>query len=428
MKQFEALFKEKHIDYIQFHFTNLFGEFKAVEFPSSIWDDMTEGTGVDGSSLGFLNIEQSDIKILPDFSTLSVLPWNPRVARLICDISDNNGQPHSTCSRNVLKNVIQAAKSKGFTLLARPELEWYFMTKNFKPADKGTYMDMIPLDRYGELRRQITDQMIEMGIAIKTIHHETGPGQQEVEFMPQNPLMQADNVQTAKLIIKKISFNEDLIATFMPKPFEFEAGSGLHIHQYIEMGNVNNFTKGNDEISENLRFYIGGIQKHANGISAILNPITNSYKRLIPDHEAPVFNSWGLGNRTALIRVPAYERTPRVEYRAGDGAMNIYLAMALLFAAGLEGIENKIEPNNPTTKNVDNLTHLERETLGIKSLPRSLDEALDSFEKDDFFKKVLNKVLIQIYLNSKREEVKEYQLAKNAKKESEWEFNRYLMC
>jgi len=427
MKDFSELFKTNGVDYIQFQFTSILGEFKGVDFPVKIWDAMKDGTGIDGSSLGFLKTEQSDMKINPDLSTFSILPWNPRVGRFICDVTDNKGNAYPTCPRGILRKIIEKADSLGYNFLTRPELEWYFLTSDREIADNGAYMDLPPKDSYQELRLQISDYMANMGIGIKTIHHEVGPSQHEIELLPNNALIQADNVQTAKMIVKIEANRKNLISTFMPKPFPLVAGSGLHIHQFLEKDRKNVFADADAGISDTLRYYIGGVQKHADAISAILNPITNSYKRLIPNHEAPVYISWGIGNRTALIRVPGYEKSARIEYRAGDAAMNIYLGTAILLAAGLDGIKKKIEPNTPVTENIDNLTKEKRQTLGIKKLPQNLSKALESFENSKFILKILGKQLVDIFVDIKNKEIEEYQVAKNDGKEAEWELNRYLL-
>jgi len=426
MIEFINVFKEKAIDYIQFQFTTILGEFKSVEFPVKIWDDLKEGTGIDGSSLGFLMTEQSDMRIVPDYNTFAVFPWNPRVGRFICDLTDNNGIPYPTCPRGILKKIISKAKALGYGFQTRPELEWYFITKDFKPSDKAMYMDNLPNDKLQDLRRQITDDMMDMNIGVKTIHHEVGFGQQEVEFTADNALQQADNVQTGKLITKVRAFYKDIISTYMPKPFEQMAGNGLHIHQYLNKNGENAFSDKEKGISDILRYYIGGIQHNINPISAILNPTTNSYKRLTPHHEAPVYVSWGVGNRTALIRVPGYEHSARIEYRAGDAMMNIYLGSALLLAAGLDGIKNNIEPNQPTTKNVDLLTDDKRKELKIEKLPENLEESLKAFEKSNFIKKTLGKELMKIYLNFKYTELQEFEIAKSNGNEKDWEYNKYL--
>lgn len=426
MNRFVEFFEKNQIKYIQFQFTNILGKFKIVEFPAKIWEDLKDGTGIDGSSLGFLTTEQSDMKIVPDTKTFAVLPWNPKVGRFICDLYDNKGKPYPTCPRGLLRKVTTTAESMDFEFKTRPELEWYFLTQNLTPGDRGSYMDTLPLDKFQDLRRQITDDMMSMNIGVKTIHHEFGLGQQEIEFIVNDALYQADNVQTAKLITQARAFYNDLISTFMPKPFEEMAGSGLHIHQYLTKNGENVFTNKENQLSNILHNYIGGIQHHINAITAILNPTTNSYKRLTPHHEAPVYVSWGVGNRTALIRVPGYENSARIEYRAGDGMMNIYLGSAILLAAGLDGIKKKIEPNQATSKNVDLLTDEERKELKIGKLPTSFEESLEAFEKSNFIKKTLGKELTKMYLNLKYKELAEYELAKSNGNEKEWEFSQYL--
>jgi glutamine synthetase len=426
MRDFNQLFEEKTIDYIQFQFTTLSGDFKAVEFPSKIWNDMKNGTGIDGSSLGFLKTEQSDMQAIPDLNTFAILPWNQRIGRFVCDLTDNEGNTHPLCPRGILKKILECLKSLGYECLTRPELEWYFINDDMQPIDRGSYLDLPPKDICHELRRQISDDMIDMGIGVKILHHEGGSGQQEIEFVANNALIQADNVQTSKMIIKIESDYEGIISSFMPKPFPSEAGNGLHLHQYLMINGKNAFADESQGLSDLLKYYIGGIQTHVKAISAILNPITNSYKRLIPNHEAPVLNSWGVGNRTALIRVPGYEKSARIEYRAGDPAMNIYLGTAVLLAAGFDGIKNKIEPNIPTIKNVDALDIEEKEKLGISKLPENLEESLLAFEESKFIENVLGKEFKKIFLDIKYAELQEYEIAKANKNEKDWELKKYI--
>ncbi|MCK4769014.1 MAG: glutamine synthetase [Candidatus Heimdallarchaeota archaeon] len=428
MIDFENYFKENGIEFIQYQFSTIFGELKSVEFPVDIWEEMRNGSGVDGSSLGFLKTEQSDMKIIPDFDTLAILPWEPRVARFICDIYGNDGKPHPTDPRSILKRVIEQAKKLGYEYKTRPELEWFFLDLEFDPIDYGQYMDTLPFDMMGSLRRDIAADMKKMGIPIKTIHHECGAGQQEIEFLVLDALKQADNVQTAKMIIKAESAFEEIIGTFMPKPFPDQAGNGFHIHQYLVRDGKNIFSDKEKGISVELKYFVGGILEHVDAMTAILNPTTNSYKRLVPGHEAPVFKSWGIANRTALIRIPGYEKNARLEYRATDSATNIYLATALLLAAGLDGIKRKVEPISSTTRNIEDLSSQEREEMGITKLPENLSEALDFLEESTFIKEVLNDEILEIFLNKKRKEYKDYLDAKNKGEEQErdWEYQTYL--
>lgn len=428
LNDIEEFFEENNIEFVQFQFTTLFGELKSVEFPVEIWDEMKEGTGVDGSSLGFLSTEQSDMKIIPDLNTLTILPWEPRIARFICDIYGDDNKPYPMDPRSILKRVIEEARSLGYQYKTRPELEWYFLDYDLDPFEEGEYMDTLPFDELGYLRRDIACDMIDMGIQVKTIHHEVGNSQQEIEFMVFDALGQADNTQTAKLIIKAEALFNEVIATFMPKPFPDIAGSGFHIHQYLTKDGENIFTDKEKGISDFLYYFIGGILKHVDAMTAIFNPTTNSYKRLVPGHEAPIYKSWGIANRTALIRVPGYEKSARIEFRGTDCATNIYLASALLLAAGLDGIKNRIEPIKPTTKNIEHLSDLERKDMGITKLPSSLSEALDALEKSSFVKEVLGKELVSIFIKIKREECKEYEEVKKLgeTEEWEWEYKKFL--
>ena len=428
MDDLKTFFKEKDIEFIQFQFTTIFGDLKTVEFPVSIWDEMNNGTGVDGSSLGLLETEQSDMRIIPDYSTLAIIPWEPRIARFICDIYGNDGKPHPTNPRSILKKVIEQAKEYGYEYKIRPELEWFFLDEELEPIENGQYMDTLPFDTFGVLRRSIAVDMMDMGIPVKTIHHECANGQQEIEFKMLDVLKQADNTQTAKLIIKAQSLFEDIIATFMPKPFPNQAGSGLHIHQYLTKDGINVFADEEKGVSDILRYFVGGILEHVDAMTAIFNPTTNSYKRLVPGHEAPVFKSWGVGNRTALIRIPGYEKKARIEYRATDGASNLYLASALLLAAGLDGIKRKIEPIPPTSKNTEKLSPQELKDLGINLLPENLSIALDNLEQSSFVESVLGREIVKIYLEVKRNECKEHLVAKSKglEEERDWEFDKYL--
>ncbi len=429
MIDFNKLFEEKDIEYIQFQFTTILGELKTVEFPTNIWDDMKDGTGVDGSSLGFLLTEQSDMKAVPDYSTFTILPWEPRVGRFICDLKDDKGQPHPTDPRGILRKVIAQAEEMGYEYKTRPELEFIFLDSEGEPLDDGGYMDTGIFDPLSELRREITDDMLDIGIGVKTIHHECAKGQHEIEFTVLDALHQADNVQTAKLIAKTRAMLNGVICTFMPKPYLNDSGSGLHIHQYLTKDGENIFAgEKAGEVSEILRYFVGGILKHTSEITAFLNPTTNSYRRLKPGHEAPVFKAWGVANRTALIRVPGYEKKARIEYRAADGATNIYIASALLLAAGLDGVKNKIEPIEPTKKNVENLTEDERNTMGIEMLPSTLEEAINIADKSEFARQTLGNEFVDIFIREKRKEIAELKKinAKNEEEELEWEYEKYL--
>ncbi|WP_457558255.1 glutamine synthetase family protein [Candidatus Harpocratesius sp.] len=431
MDSFSAeYFEEQGIQFIQFQFTTISGELKEVEFPAKNWESMKNGTGVDGSSLGFLSTEQSDMRAIPDLNTFSILPWDPQVGRFICNLYDNDNNPYPTDPRSLLIRVLKKGEELGYFFKVRPELEWYFIDDDLQPADSGSYMCTVPEDDLHLVRREIARDMLSMFShgSPHTIHHEVGPGQQEIELSKENALYQADNVQTSKIIAKNAAQNHNLNCTFMPKPFPEEAGSGLHIHIYMEDKQGNNLFAKENGISDELRYFIGGIIHHADALSAILNPSTNSYKRLVPNHEAPVYKSWGVGNRTALIRVPGYENKAHLEYRAGDASMNIYLGMAVLFSAGLDGIKNKIQPNEPTSLNVDHMNIEERSKLKISRLPVDLEHAVDAFKKSSFMKDLLGEFLNQILLENYEKILEAHRVSIRNGYEHEWELDQYLEC
>ncbi|MHA1646818.1 MAG: glutamine synthetase family protein [Promethearchaeota archaeon] len=431
MEKFSAnWFNEKGIDYIQFQFTTLLGEIKEVEFPAKNWEDMKNGTGVDGSSLGFLSTEQSDMRAMPDIDTFAVLPWDPRVGRFICNLMGNDNKPYSLCPRGILKKILKKSGELGYIFKIRPELEWYFLDEDLESADFGDYMCTTPKDPLHEVRRQITDDMLEMFNqgAPHTIHHEVGPAQHEIELVKLEALKQADNVQTGKFICKTEANLNDLTTTFMAKPFPDKAGNGLHLHVYLEDKEGNNMFGKKGGISDELKYFVGGVLKHADALCAVLNPSTNSYKRLVPNHEAPVYKAWGIANRTALVRVPGYESKANIEYRAGDGSMNIYFGIAALIAAGLDGIEKKLQPNTPTTKNVDHLSDEERQILNIERLPEELSKAIDAFEKDSLMDEIFGSELCSLIASKNRQNVLEYNIADKNGYGHEWELEKYLDC
>lgn len=315
----------------------------------------------------------------------------------------------------------------GFEMKARPELEWYVMDQEGEPVDIGGYMDAPPLDAEVELRRMMTDLMMDFGIYPKMIHHEVGPGQMEIEFTMIDPLTAGDMIQTVKQIVRLVSWNAGLIACYMPKPYTTEAGNGLHVHHVLFKGEENHFSAEGGKPSETLKYFVGGLLKHAAGLTAIFNPTVNSYKRLVPNHEAPVYISWGIANRTALVRVPGYEKSARIEYRGADASANIYLVLALLLAAGLDGVRNKIEPIEGTQLNVDRLTDEKRAEMGITKTPNNLKEAVAALNADKYLCDFLGPQFIEIFNRTKKIEWEAYE--KNVKNPNtdevtEWEFNQ----
>lgn len=415
------------IDYVQFQFTNIAGELKAVEVPKKYAEKyLKEGLGIDGSSVGFLATQQSDMRIAPDITTLHVLPWDPRIARVICDINDIHGQPLQSDPRSILKRAINLAKIDfGYEFKVRPEIEFYVMSPDGEPADIGGYMCAPPFDAEIELRRAMTDFMMDFDIFPKMLHHEVGPAQMEIEFAMEEVLFAADMVQTVNQIIRMVSWNAGLVASFIPKPYTTEAGNGLHVHHMLYKDGKNLFNAEGGVPSETLRHFVGGLIKHAPGLTAIFNPLVNSYKRLVPNHEAPVYISWGIANRTALIRVPGYEKSARIEYRGADSASNIYLLLALLLVSGLDGVKNKIEPIEGTTLNVDQLTEEKRKEMGITKVPRNLKDAVAALNADKYLCDFLGPQFIEIYNRTKKMEWEAY--VKNVRNPNtievtEWEF------
>ncbi|MHA1737212.1 MAG: glutamine synthetase family protein, partial [Candidatus Heimdallarchaeota archaeon] len=416
------------IDYLQFQFTSITGMLKAVEVPKKFAEKyLKDGLGIDGSSVGFLMTEQSDMRIAPDISTLHLLPWNDRIARVICNVVTTDGNPLPSDPRGILKRAINMAKLDfGLELKARPELEFYVMDQEGEPVDIGGYMDAPPLDSDVELRRVMTDLMMEFDIYPKMLHHEVGPSQMEIEFSMEDALVAADMTQTVKQIVRMVSWEAGLIACFMPKPYTSEAGNGLHVHHMLFKDGKNLFSAADGTPSDTLKYFVGGLLKHAPGLTAIFNPTVNSYKRLVPGHEAPVYISWGIANRTALVRVPGYEKSARIEFRGADMAANIYLVIGLLIAAGLDGLRNKINPIGGTSFNVDKLSDEEREELGITKTPSNLEEALDALLADKYLCDFLGPQFIEIFMRTKRKEWADY--SKNVKNNktsevTDWEFN-----
>ncbi|MBD3189526.1 MAG: hypothetical protein GF308_02730 [Candidatus Heimdallarchaeota archaeon] len=417
------------INYVQFQFTNIAGSLKAVEVPKKYAAKyLEEGLGIDGSSVGFAATEQSDLRIIPDLSTFHLLPWNTKIARVICDIFKTNGESFPADPRGILKRALAQAKIDfGFEFQVRPELEWYVMDPTGEPVDIGGYMDAPPLDAEIELRRKMTDLMMAFDIYPKMLHHEVGPAQMEIEFDMGPALLAADMTQTVKQIIRMTAAGAGYIASFIPKPYTTEAGNGLHVHHLITKDDANLFSAEDGDPSETLRYFVGGLLEHAPGMTAIFNPTVNSYKRLVPGHEAPVYMSWGIANRTALVRVPAYEKSARIEYRGADGSANIYLILGLLLATGLDGIRRKIEPIKPTRLNVDHLTNEQREEMGIKRTPETLKEAVQALNNDKFLCTFLGPEFLEIFNQAKKTEWNEYtKNVRNPKTDevTHWEFTQ----
>jgi glutamine synthetase len=391
-------------------------------------------TMFDGSSIeGFARIEESDMYLRPDFDTFRVFPWThgagEKVARVICDIYDPDGAPFAGCPRHVLKRVIAKAATLGFDLVAGPEVEFFlFQTREGEATtathDAGGYFDLTPVDQGEEVRREIVLALERMGFEVEAAHHEVAPGQHEIDLSADRVLTTADNISTCRFIVKNVARQHGLHATFMPKPVFGINGSGLHTHQALLAGGRNAFfdERARWQLSDVCLHYVGGLLRHARGMCAVTNPLVNSYKRLVPGYEAPTNIAWSEKNRSPLVRVPAARgEATRVESRMPDPSCNPYLALAVTLAAGLDGIEQRLDPGPPVNKNIYRMSHRERRHLRIDELPANLSEALDALEKDDLMRETLGEHIYEHFLEAKRAEWDDY-----IGQVSPWEHGRYL--
>lgn len=420
--------ESNNIKFVRLQFVDINGVPKSVSIPlktikksSTVEDWINEGMLFDGSSIeGFVDIHESDLVMNPDPGTFSFLPWRPEeesVCRFICDIYTAEGKPFEGDPRNNLKRVLGDLDKKGLTYNIGPEPEFFIVDKdedgNYIPHDNAGYFDVEPLDQGPDFRRELVANLENIGFEVEASHHEVAPGQNEIAFQFDRALKTADAVITFKQAIKAIVANLGYMVTFMPKPFFGVNGSGMHCHQSLFKGNKNLFSDSNSEtgLSEMAIHFMGGLLKHSAPLSAIVAPTVNSYKRLVPGYEAPVYIAYGLKNRSTLIRIPAARRkATRIEYRSPDPACNPYLAFAAMLTAGLDGIKNKIDPGEPTEFNLYNLGPSELEEKGIDILPSSLWEAYHSFEESPIMQKALGPHISEKFLASKYAEWDEYRI------------------
>jgi len=427
--------KEHDVKFIRLWFTDVLGMLKSFAITrSELETALEEGMGFDGSSIeGFARIDESDMIAMPDPDTFRLLPWRSRennnVGRMYCDILKPGGQPFEGDPRYVLKKVLRQAADLGYTYYVGPELEFFYFkdSKSTETLDSGGYFDMIPLDMATDLRRETVLLLEQMGIAIEYSHHEVAPSQHEIDMRYTDALTMADNVMTYRLVVKQVAMNAGVYATFMPKPLFGENGSGMHVHQSLFKGESNAFFDKNDgyHISAIARHYIAGILRYAPEFTAITNQWVNSYKRLVPGYEAPVYLSWARRNRSDLVRVPEYkpgrEKSTRIELRSPDPACNPYLAFAVMLSAGLEGIKNKYELCAPIEENVYEMSEQERAAKGIGTLPSSLNEAIGLAENSQLVKKALGEHVFKAFIQNKKIEWDKYRI-----QVTEYELNRYL--
>jgi glutamine synthetase len=427
--------KEHDVKFVRLWFTDILGILKSFAITvEELEGALEEGMGFDGSSIqGFARIDESDMVALPDPDTFQLLPWRPRehraVARMFADILRPGGKPFEGDPRYVLKQNLKRAADMDYTFYVGPELEYFYFrdTNGTEPLDQGGYFDLTPLDAAIEMRKETVLQLEELGIGVEYSHHEVAASQHEIDMRYTDALTMADSVMTYRLVVKEVALKYSVYATFMPKPVFGINGSGMHVHQSLFKGDKNAFFDAKDEynLSKDARCYIAGLLKYAPEITAVCNQWVNSYKRLVPGYEAPVYLSWARRNRSDLIRVPEYrpgrEKATRIEFRSPDPACNPYLAFSVMLAAGLEGIEKGYEAPDPVEENVYEMTEAERQKRGISTLPASLLEAILLTEKSDLVRKALGEHVFAAFIQNKRIEWDQYRT-----QVTEYELKRYL--
>lgn len=423
------------VRFLRLQFTDILGVNKNVEVPASQLEKALAGDIMfDGSSIeGFVRIEESDMLLRPDLATFRIFPFaedEARVGRLICDITHPDGQPFEGDPRGCLKRQIARAAKLGLVMNAGMEAEFFMfkLGEDGRPTlgthDGGGYFDLTPVDRGEDARRAIVDVLERMGFEIEAAHHEVAHGQHEIDFRYADALTTADNITTFRFVVRHVARRFGLHASFMPKPVFGQNGSGMHAHLSLFKGAENLFhdPKARWELSKYAHWFIGGLLAHARGMCAITNPLVNSYKRLVPGFEAPVNVAWSMRNRSPLLRVPDRRGTgTRVECRMPDPAANPYLALAVLLAAGLDGLEHKLSSREPVNTNIWELSHREKRRLRIDDLPHDLNEACDELEKDAVVTAALGEHVTRHFLAAKRQEWRDY-----ISQVSSWELEQYL--
>ena len=414
--------EERGVKFIRLWFTDVAGTLKSVAVaPAEIEGAFAEGIGFDGSAIeGLARTSEADMLAIPDPSTFQILPWRGSVdpaARMFCDIATPDGQPAAADARNVLRKALDKAASLGFSFYVHPEIEFYLLKSSElgsdglpMPVDQAGYFDNVPGGTAHDFRRRAVTMLEQLGISVEFSHPEGGPGQNEIDLRYADALSMADNVMTFKTVIKEVAIEQGVYATFMPKPFTDQPGSGMHTHFSLFEGDKNAFFDASAEyhLSNTARKFMAGVLKHAPEITLVTNQFVNSYKRLWGGGEAPSYVSWGHNNRSALIRVPLHKpekaQSTRIEYRAMDSAANPYLAYSLLLSAGLKGIEENYELQVETEDDVWSLSDMERRAMGIEALPQSLDHAIRKLEESELAAEVLGERVFSYVLANKRNE------------------------
>ena len=426
---------DEGVEFVRLQFVDIFGTLKSVDItPKQLEKALENKIMFDGSSIeGFVRIEESDMYLHPDPNSFTIYPWgheDGRVARLICDVYGVDGRPFEGDPRYILRKAIEHAARLGYTFNVGPECEFFLFNKDEKgyptleAFDRGGYFDLSPHDIGENTRKDIVLALEKMGFEIEASHHECAPAQHEIDFKYATAMHAADNIMTFKQTVKAVADRHGLYATFMPKPKFGVAGSGMHLNMSLTKDGMNVFVDEKDKngLSKEAYSFMAGILKHIMGMTAVLNPLINSYKRLVPDYEAPVYIAWSAQNRSPLIRVPSSRgMSTRIELRSPDPSANPYLALGLCLEAGLEGIEKKMTPPPSVDKNIFEMSRRELTRSGIKSLPSNLSEAVSKLEKDRFVLDVLGKHISSKYIEAKKKEWSEYNL-----RISSWEIEYYL--
>ncbi len=430
-----ARVESENIEFVRFWFTDILGQLKSFAVGKDELDEAFEqGMGFDGSSItGFNRIEESDMIAMPDPSTFKLLPWRGpehKVGRVFCDVLTPDGAPYEGDPRFVMKRALARAEEMGFDdYFLGPELEFFLFkdSEGTEVLDRGGYFDLTTLDAASDFRRDVVFTLRELGIPVEYTHHEVGPSQHEIDMRFADGLTMSDNTMTYRIAVKEVAMQYGYHATFMPKPLFGENGSGMHTHQSLFAEGKNAFFDADDQyfLSDVAKAFIAGQLRHARELSALFAPSVNSYKRLVPGYEAPVYVAWSRRNRSALVRVPLYhpgkEKATRMELRCPDPSCNPYLTFAALLQAGLEGIEHGYDLPEPMERNLYDLSPEDREERGIEQLPETLGEAIDHMSHSNVVRRALGDHIFPRYIDLKREEWDEYRV-----QVSQWELDRYL--
>ncbi|MBW1955236.1 MAG: glutamine synthetase [Deltaproteobacteria bacterium] len=438
MPDIEKRIREDRVAFVHFQFTTLDGKFRQLVHPARNIESLLEkGLGFDGSSCKYVPVNQSDLTLKPDPTTYQVLPFGDvenKSARLICDVFTGDGsRPFEADPRGLLKKTVagmQSEFSPGWAFMVAPEIEFFLLEKNEKgeyiPSDRASYFDIYPYDKGAEFRKDISRALDAMGIVTEKNHHEVPSGKHEITFAYADALSVADQTMTYRQVVKHMAAQKGLIGSFMPKPFVWTYGCGMHVHLNLKdaAAGANLFydPRNTDGLSDIARHFIAGLLDHAWGLTGITNPSVNSYKRLVPGWEAPVYISWGFGNRSSLLRIPEGDpQAMRVETRNPDSSCNPYLAYAALLIAGLDGVRRRLDPPAPVNDNIYALTPEERRRRGIQDLPGDLREALNAFASDRVLCNAFGDAFVSRFLDIKGKDVKAFSTTVHP-----WELEKYV--